>query len=101
MSAAHTPTPWELGGKATIRSAVTPRYVATLENNSERAANAAFIVRAVNNFDSLVAALKEADSWLDAALGMVERGDGPPNWDGIREHRIVIRAALAKAESQS
>jgi hypothetical protein len=44
---------------------------------------------------ALRALSSESVAWLDAALGMVERGDGPPNWDGIREHLLDLRAALS------
>jgi hypothetical protein len=66
MSAERTPTPWALGGKATIRSAKFPRYVAIMENNSERAANAEFIVRAANCHADLIASLRECVAELEA-----------------------------------
>jgi len=66
---AHTPTPWELHGDGSLRicrpHALDPkgcRPVAEAEIlgqlRPEAEANAAFIVRAVNNHESLVAALK-------------------------------------------
>jgi hypothetical protein len=69
MNNERTPLPWSLGGKATIRSANVPRYIATLENNSERAANAEFIIRAVNSHDDLVAALKGCRGLVRALTG--------------------------------
>ena len=44
----------------------------------------------------LVTELKCARQWLDACLGLV-RGDGPPNWDGVRAELTHIDAALKKA----
>jgi hypothetical protein len=54
----HTPTPWELRGAATLRGA-DGDYIATLENNGRRSANAAFIVRAANCHAELVRALDD------------------------------------------
>jgi hypothetical protein len=44
--------------------------------------------------DPLRAALAEAREAIDAALGLV-RGDGPPNWDWLREVVKEIDAALS------
>ena len=44
----------------------------------------------------LVEALKEAREWLDASL-MLVRGEGPPNWDRIREAIKECDAALGAA----
>lgn len=72
MSAYHVPTPWVLGGSATIKAHLpgrdTPVYIATLEQGMTRAANAGFLLRAVNNHDGLVALLREADGYLDGPL---------------------------------
>ena len=42
----------------------------------------------------LVKELKEARAWLDAACGLV-RGEGPPNWDGIRDEIKRIDTLIA------
>lgn len=40
--------------------------------------------------------LSETIAWFDAMLNMVE-GDGmPPNWDGLREHRALLRAMAGR-----
>src|SRR5208337_2728929 len=46
---------------------------------------------------ALEAVLTESRTWLNASLGLVN-GDGPPNWDGIREHIEEIDAVLAPAQ---
>ena len=43
---------------------------------------------------ALVEALSNSRDWLDASL-MLVRGEGPPNWDGIREAISTADAALA------
>src|SRR5208337_3739990 len=42
--------------------------------------------------------LTESRAWLNASLGLVEGDDGPPNWDGIREHIEEIDAILTPAQ---
>jgi hypothetical protein len=92
MSAEHTPVPWTLGGRATIRASYAPRYVATLENNEERAANAEFIVRAANSHYGLVAALKEAIAELNECCESLNgEGYNNPHFNDI----------LAEAEGRS
>ena len=41
----------------------------------------------------LIAAAPDLYEWLERCLAMVEHGEGPPNWDGIR-------AVLAKARGE-
>ncbi len=48
---------------------------------------------------ALLEVLRESDAWLEAALGLVE-GGGPPNWDGIREHRKAIGIVIAAATGE-
>lgn len=64
--AEHTPTPWHIAGKATIKHG-NDMWVGTL-NQRHRAANAAFIVRAVNSHDALVKALQETSAILAACV---------------------------------
>lgn len=51
--------------------------------------------RAAAELVELRALSMESIEWLDTALGMVDRGDGPPNWDGIRAHLALLRTALS------
>lgn len=90
MTELHTPTPWHHTGKATLRGA-DGDYIATLENNGRRAGNAAFIVRAVNAHDELVAALKEA-------IG--ELNDYAEDRGGEIYNNPRFNAILLKAEGQ-
>lgn len=96
MTTEHTPTPWKANlthnepcvyagtgsgrGIAYMQAENTPH----IENSAERAANAAFIVRACNAHEDLVAALREAQAALN----------GAPNTVGLHTQ---IDAALAKA----
>lgn len=68
----HTPTPWGVpdgGTQPTITTADESKHIATMaDTGDEMEANAAFIVRAVNCHEALVAALK----------GLVERGTDSP-----------------------
>lgn len=70
MTSYHVPTPWGLGGSTIIKAHLpgrdTPVYIATLEQGMTRAANAAFLLRAVNNHDDLVALLQEASEYIDS-----------------------------------
>lgn len=92
----HTPTPWgvmhdgpagdgmpwvafrEAAPGLTIGSPHNTELICRVSGYLQPVeANAAHIVRCVNNFD-------EAREWIRAALNMVD-GDGtPPNWDGMR-----------------
>jgi hypothetical protein len=97
----HTPTPWMLGGKASIKSqrrGYATDYIATLEQGRDRAANAEFIVRAVNNFDDLIAALKEGIDALGYVLGC---DIGDPARHKANTAFTRIETAIAKAEGRS
>lgn len=89
----HTPTPWHTDDDDTVR-APNGFIVARINEFAESFCdkmhenNAALIVRAVNSHDDLVAALRKADAELE------RRGYDPGN-----STRIVVLAALAKAES--
>lgn len=68
-----------------IETGLTPRQLA------ERAAQR----------DELLAALKESEEAIDAALAMVEHDHGHPNWDWLRGVRSRSRAAIARAEARA
>lgn len=89
----HTPTPWKVDprycddiiggdGRDVAETLLSAEYMRPAD---ERRANAEFIVRAANNHDGLVAALREV-----AILGHGKCTIGKPLAD-------MIRAALAKA----
>lgn len=99
----HTPTPWDADGvyvmyhDAELSITVAGCAISPRMDSSKAKANAAFIVRAVNAHDDLVAALKVAQSHLRTL-----RGDrrNEPNSDQIdRAVFDAIDAALAKAIS--
>lgn len=105
MSTKHTPTPWAVTpiGQGTndfcIHAAGIPWQLAYLAANSQIdwpvEANAAFIVRAVNSHDDLVAALKEARSMLKV-VSIDEAEDYRQSWErGLAK----IDAALSVAAS--
>ena len=76
----HTPTPWDRDeGDFTIYSLEDSSEIASMTSDDAVLddANAAFIVRACNSFDDLVAALARCEA-------MVSTDQGPPNWDWIR-----------------
>ena len=108
MNAKHTPTPWETGS---LMSRVqvwpagwpVPMCVADCaakyapESNGEQCANAAFIVRACNNFEELVKALERAVDHL--IMDLDRNGKGIQSHD-TPEALIQARAALAKARGE-
>lgn len=86
MNTKHTPTPWkaqiETNSNGIVKTFIVgDRYIGEVFNwakpstssyvqenetlNQEAQANAAFIVRAVNNFDQMLDALKDARDRLD------------------------------------
>ena len=89
MSAQHTPTPWHIAGQATIK-ADKNNWIGSIHWRN-RAANAAFIVRAANCHDELVAALKddiyELNLWTEQETG---ESFNSPAWNDL----------LAKAQAQ-
>ena len=100
MTTQHTPTPWKVlqagdpsgvprvtsdkGGVAVI---CVNRYMGEKGPSAEESANAAFIVRACNAHDELVAALREL-LWTE------QFDDDDPR---LIAARLQSRAALAKA----
>jgi len=107
---AHTPTPWEVGdldhnGQRIVRGehieicTCWHHCVGSIEREME--ANAAFIVRAVNAHEELVAALRETRDQFEVEY----RGDriscvGHAS-DGLRKVVGILDAALAKLEASS
>lgn len=86
---ARTPGPWRLDPKRSLRVVAGDDHTVCATGNSDHLrdqweANAAFIVRAANSHDELVAALADAQKRLRGA-GMLGGDDDP------------VCAALAKA----
>ena len=87
MSNSHTPTPWKLGaeyGNLKTEIVAQDRAIAvvwtknqidkcTFENWAEGMANAAHIVRCVNNFDALIEALRIEDVANDGSISVAEQ----------------------------
>lgn len=81
MNAEHTPTPWEQDGAYVVSRLTDIPHVDIADcarpltsSVALGKANAAFIVKAVNSHDALVAALTEAREQI---AEMVEAWDGP------------------------
>ena len=101
MNAQHTPTPWQTYApmaehcQIAIESinsetiAIVELMDAKRDYNATAKANAAFIVRACNSHDALVAAATEAENWLS------EYESGPDS--GLSGLLNQLRAALAAA----
>lgn len=99
----HTPTPWRIGSFGAIEGpkegiGIPVDFIAKVEPlngfgrymDSEKAqSNAAFIVRSANNFERMLAALKEVH-WLTQGPSM-EKQD---------EVMIQVLEAIAKAEGK-
>ena len=102
--ASHTPTPWFIGGDATILADVCiPVAVCDFFRKgrepvrTECAANAAHIVRCVNSFDDLLAVCKhalESAEWAAEGCGNTALGRC---WGSLAGE---LRAAIAKAEGR-
>lgn len=96
MSAEHTPTPWKVEKSGVIMD-MHEAVVGTLLERPTQSANAAFIVRAVNAHDDLVAALKEANKLCDSArFGGLREPEGRL----AQKLRMLIPELIAKAEAQ-
>ena len=97
--AEHTPTPWELFDDSGVTAIINPRACSSKREivfwtgfdashyPKQAKANAAFIVKAVNNHDQMVKALEEIE-----ALG--EKAD-LKNEIGIRAGNIAHAALIA------
>ena len=101
----HTPTPWSIdklptricvagrkgfSGDYRVADAHQSPQLAFTPRHEEAVANAAFIVKAVNSHDELVAALKNVANTYDAKSYR----------EGSQERRLgdLARAALSRAE---
>lgn len=111
----HTPTPWATEyrkgqnsfygqdiyeaatGETIATAAWYPVALSDTHTTTNREANAAFIVKAVNCHDDLVAALEEARSAVEYAYRGTD--SGTPDERKFSHTAEVIRAALAKAEA--
>lgn len=110
-NAVHTPTPWfaKRSGwstvyiEARIRPGILQEVAAcgpTEAGMEQQDANAAFIVRACNAHDQLVAALKAVTDVLDAFGNLPDGLMHPSPWNQhkVEEKVAAARAALAAAE---
>ncbi len=103
----HTPLPWIIfsdleDGPVALLPAGRPgeicRFNQFMQNNQ---ANAEFIVRAVNNHDALVEALRDADDALRGMIYDFEHETGE-NVDADINHTMEkIEQALAKGKDES
>ena len=62
---------------------------------AETAANAEFIVRAVNSHEELLAALRDSEKWMTHSLVELREGNG-----GMVRATKAARAVIAKAEGR-
>lgn len=93
----HTPTPWGISGNLLVsgdRHVQNNRVGATFNYRGNAKANAAFIVRAVNAHEALVAALAEVMEWI--ANWHPDFTDDP-EWSDTRQK---VDAALSLARSE-
>lgn len=93
---AHTPTPWKVGtwkdvkgDKTVIKSGAIVIADIQWQLNDEEEANAAFIVRAVNNYSEMLEALKQAQGLIRGS----EYAKGEVDW--------IVTNAINKAEGFS
>jgi hypothetical protein len=97
----HTPLPWLLHSEySTVvmtpgRAIIADTLGIDFDADTDRA-NAAFIVRACNSHEQMVAALREIENHLDGR--MTHQADNPnyPFWNQLWD---IARAALAAAEA--
>ncbi len=103
MELKHTPTPWQEFEPQTSKLLTIEdfkgNHIASIgHRNSEAvAANAAFIIRAVNSHDALVEALEEAQTYIQCQMTQVMPKGGV--LDGRTMSKVIHEAlALAKGE---
>ena len=72
----HTPGPWEIGGawQCKIHESATQKVICSLPLDDDLA-NAAFIVRACNNHDDLLIALRQLVNYNDADPNLYDGDD--------------------------
>lgn len=104
METKHTPGPWKTGPRMSRVVIQPPGWNVDMcvadcdakyapESEDEKCANAAFIVRACNNFDELLAACEEAYK-LDA----IDNGALYEAWK--KQLLAKLQAAIAKAKGE-
>jgi hypothetical protein len=110
--AEHKQTPWSWHAKSDDQAhngsiyrmerpghayaiAMQPRYV----DDAEFAANAAFIVKAVNNHEALTADLAKAVDLLDGLLGL-EKGSGQAAFEFVEQYRARVGQAGGSHEDR-
>jgi hypothetical protein len=112
MSAQHSPFPWSINREGRIDDAdgefvtfvsLQRGYVSSRKSDPIAEANAAFIVRAVNAHDELVAALRDCQRLFKEALPRFDWGRSALDANAIallNEVPMAVRAALAKATGE-
>lgn len=95
METKHTPTPWSTSGTKVVdgKIVVAQCKFAGVMSHMQAAHNAAFIVRACNAHEELVAALKEARATIHDLVHQ--------KWNEVEYWLGNIDAAIAKAEGRS
>lgn len=99
--AKHTPTPWRLAKSAVIEIrgvSQTPvvswsGFDDSNRTTAEHKANAAFIVRACNAHDDMVAALRRAEQFI---VNAIEANVGPKD---VRDHALTHHVALVEVRA--
>lgn len=106
--AEHTPTPWYAefnayagydcmtGGYRIKTSELKTLFVIDEADADDPKANAAFIVRAVNNFDDLLRACRMVANWSQTAT----EENGKVTIPDLTETLKVVRAAIQAAEKE-
>ena len=102
----HTKTPWKVDESNNILAYRDGALRTVLfftdtdkitETRRENKANAAFIVRAVNSHDALLAALEAVLKTCED--GVIHRHEtGKPMWSAFDHMKTITRAAIAKAK---
>lgn len=98
MTTSHTPTPWIAKFDEVIGA--NDRSVAVcgveLNENAIDQANAAFIVKAVNAHEALVAALERASNWFERDMTL-PRSETASDYSGMG---LELRTALRLARGE-
>ena len=104
-----TPRPWYFQGAHDGKGVITEthnlpdggrmtHFVAICDSaTQDNEANARLIVKAVNNYDKLVAALKQLEAAVDIAMGDSDIVDGP---DALADAMCIAGQALAVVKEE-